>query len=149
MSSVRTILSSKLRFLYSKTEMQGVADPVPEDRSESDEVPAKVRRCSEKMEWKNLEDIGGTRERAQAALTDILQKQSETVGFPQHPYQRSERVTGTAVLDPQRIMAFTQHPYQRSKRVTGTAVLDHRELWHCQHMRKYGLTLTCPFRCTS
>ena len=44
--------------------MQGVADPAPEDRSESDEVPAKLRKCSGKRlgEWKFLEDIGGTRE---------------------------------------------------------------------------------------
>ena len=106
--------------------MQGVADPAPEDRSESDEVPAKLRKYSGKRseEWKILEDIGGTREKAQEALTDILQKQSETVGF-------------------------TQHPYQRSKRVTGAGVLDHGELWHCKHMRKDGSTLTCQFRCTA
>ncbi len=106
--------------------MQGVADPAPEDGSESDEVPAKLRKCSGKKleEWKFLEDIGGTREKAQEALTDILQKQSETFGF-------------------------TQHPYQRTKRVTGEGVLDHGELWHCKHMRKYGLTLTCPLRCTT
>jgi hypothetical protein len=44
--------------------MQGVADPAPEDRSESDEVSAKLRKCSGKRseEWKFLEDIGGTRE---------------------------------------------------------------------------------------
>ena len=44
--------------------MQGVADPAPEDRSESDEVPAKLRKCSGKRskEWENLEDIGGIRE---------------------------------------------------------------------------------------
>ncbi len=46
--------------------MQGVADPAPEDRSESesDEVPAKLRKCGGKRseEWKFLEDIGGTRE---------------------------------------------------------------------------------------
>ena len=44
--------------------MQGVADPAPEDRSESDEVPAKLRKHSGKRseEWKILEDIGGTRE---------------------------------------------------------------------------------------
>ena len=83
--------------------MQGAADPAQEDRSESDEVPAKLRKCSGKRleEWKNLKYIGGTQE----ALTDILQKQSETVGF-------------------------TQHPYQCSKRVTGAGVLDHGELWH-------------------
>ncbi len=101
-------------------------DPAPEDRSESDEVPVKVRKCSGKRleEWKTLEDIGGTREKAQEALTDILQKQSETVGF-------------------------TQHPYQRSKRVIGAGVLDHGELWHCKHIQTYGSTLTCPFRCTA
>jgi hypothetical protein len=46
--------------------MQGVAAPGPahEDRSESDEVPAKLRKCSGKRseEWKILEDICGTRE---------------------------------------------------------------------------------------
>ncbi len=106
--------------------MQGVAGPAPEDILESNEVPVKVRKCSGKRseEWKILEDIGGTRDKAQEALTDILQKQSETVGF-------------------------TQHPHQRSQRVTGAGVLDHGELWHCTHMRKYGSTLTCPFRCTA
>jgi hypothetical protein len=83
--------------------MQGMADPAPEDRAESDEVPVKVRKCSGRRseEWKFLEDIGGTREKAQEALTlaDILQKQSETVGFTQHPYQRSKRVTGAGELD--------------------------------------------------
>jgi hypothetical protein len=57
-------------------------------------------------------------------LTEILQKQAETFGFK-------------------------QHPYQRPKRMTGEGVLDHRELWHCKHMRKYGSTLTCPFKCTA
>ena len=73
--------------------MQGVADPAPEDRSESDEVLVKVCKCSGKRseEWKNLEDIGGT----------------------------------------------------------GAGILDHGELWHCNHMRKYGSTRTCPFRCTA
>ena len=73
--------------------MQGVADPAPEDRSESNEVQIKVRKCSGKRseEWKFLEDIGGTREKAQEALTDILQKQSETVGFTQHPYGPYQR----------------------------------------------------------
>jgi hypothetical protein len=71
-----------------------------------------------------LEDIGWTREKAQEALTDILRKHSETIGF-------------------------MQHPFQRSKRVTGAGVLDHGELWHCKHMRKYGSTLTCQFRCTA
>jgi hypothetical protein len=33
--------------------------------------------------------------------------------------------------------------------MTGEGVLDHGELWHCKHMRKYGSTLTCPFRCTA
>ncbi len=44
--------------------MQGMADPAPEDRSESDGVPAKLRKCSGKRseEWKILDDIGGTRE---------------------------------------------------------------------------------------
>ncbi len=44
--------------------MQGVADPASEDRSNSDEVPAKLRKCSGKRseEWKILEDICGTRE---------------------------------------------------------------------------------------
>jgi hypothetical protein len=66
--------------------MQGVADPALEDRSESDEVLAKLRKCSGKRseEWKIMEDIGGTQEKAQdsgrEALADILQKQSETFG---------------------------------------------------------------------
>ena len=53
--------------------MQGVADRALEDRAESDEVPVKVRKCSGKRseEWNFLEDIGGTREKAQEALTDI------------------------------------------------------------------------------
>jgi hypothetical protein len=44
--------------------MHGVADPAPQDRSKSDEVLAKLRKCSGKRskEWKKLEDIGGTRE---------------------------------------------------------------------------------------
>jgi len=44
--------------------MHGVADPAPQDRSESDEVPAKLRKCRGKRskEWKKMEDIGGTRE---------------------------------------------------------------------------------------
>ncbi len=72
--------------------MQAVADPAPEDRSESDEMPVKVRKCSGKRSrsgkfWK-------ISEKAQKALTDIPKKQSETVGFTQHPYQRSKRVTG-------------------------------------------------------
>jgi hypothetical protein len=46
-----------------------------------------------------LEDIAGTREKAQEVLTDILQKQSETFGFTQHPYQRTKRMTGEGVLD--------------------------------------------------
>ncbi len=71
-----------------------------------------------------MEDFAGSREKAQEVLTDILQKQAETFGF-------------------------TQHPYQRTKRMTGEGVLDRRELWHCKHMRKYGSTLTCPFRCTA
>ncbi len=44
--------------------MHGVADPAPQDRSESDEVPAKLRKCRGKRskEWKKLEDICGARE---------------------------------------------------------------------------------------
>ena len=61
---------------------------------------------------------------AQEALADILRMQSETFGF-------------------------AQHPYQRAKRVAGTGVLDHGDLWHCKNIRKYGATLTCPYRCTS
>ncbi len=71
-----------------------------------------------------MAETEGPRATAQESLTEILQMQSETVGF-------------------------AQHPYQRVKRVTGTGVLDHGELWHCKHMRKYGATLTCPYRCTS
>jgi hypothetical protein len=106
--------------------MHGVADPAPEDGSESEEVQAELRKCSGKRseEWKILEDIAGSREKAQEVLTDILQKQAETFGF-------------------------TQHPYQRTKRMAGEGVLDHGELWHCKHMRKYGSTLTCPVRCTA
>ncbi len=98
-----------------------MADPAPEDGSESEEVQAKLRKCSGKRseEWKILADIVGSREKAQEVLTDILQKQAETFGF-------------------------TQHPYQRTKRMAGEGVLDHGELWHCKHMRKYGSTLTCP-----
>ncbi len=108
--------------------MQGVADPAPEDGSKSDEVLAKLRtsKCRGKRseEWKILEDIAGTREKAQEVLTDILEKQSKTFGF-------------------------TQHTYQRTKRLTEEGVLDHGELWHCKHMLKNGSTLTCPFRCTA
>ncbi len=72
-----------------------------------------------------MEDIAGDGGKAQEVLTEILLKQAETLGF-------------------------TQHPYQRMKRMTGEGVLDHAaELWHCKHMRKYGSTLTCPFRCTA
>ena len=68
--------------------MHGVADPIPEDRTESEEEPAKLRKCSGKRseEWKTLEDFAGSREKAQEVLTDILQKQAETLGFTQHPY---------------------------------------------------------------
>jgi hypothetical protein len=106
--------------------MHGVADPAPEDGSESEEVPAKLRKCSGKRseEWKILEDFAGSREKAQEVLTDILQKQAETFGF-------------------------TQHPYQRTKRMTGEGVLDNGQLWHCKHMRKHGSTHTCLFRCTT
>jgi hypothetical protein len=106
--------------------MHGVADPGPEDGSENEEEPAKLRKCSGKRseEWKILEDFTGDRDKAQEVLTDILLKQAESFGFK-------------------------QHPYQRSKRMTGEGVLDHGELWHCKHMRKYGSTLTCPFRCTA
>ncbi len=54
-----------------------MADPVAEDGSESDEAQAKVCKCSGKRskEWKILTEMNGTRERAQDALTDILQKQ--------------------------------------------------------------------------
>ncbi len=38
----------KIRIANSKIEIHGVADPVAEDRSESDEAPAKVRKCCEK-----------------------------------------------------------------------------------------------------
>jgi hypothetical protein len=106
--------------------MHGVADPGPEAGSESEEEPAKFRKCSGKRseEWKILEDFAGSRDKAQEVLTDILLKQAET-------------------------FRFKQHPYQRTKRMTGEGVLDHGELWHCKHMRKYGSTLTCPFRCTA
>jgi hypothetical protein len=106
--------------------MHGVADPIPEDGTESEEEPAKLRKCSGKRseEWKILEDIAGDRDKAQEVPTEILLKQAETFGFK-------------------------QHPYQRTKRMTGEGVLDHGELWHCKHMRKYGSTLTCPFRCTT
>jgi hypothetical protein len=51
--------------------MHGVADPVAEVGSESDKAPAKARKCSGKRlkEWKILEDINGTHQRAQEALT--------------------------------------------------------------------------------
>ncbi len=106
--------------------MHGVADPIPEDGSESEEEPAKLRKCSGKRseEWKIMADFAGSRDKAQEVRTEILLKQAETLGF-------------------------TQHPYQRTKRMTGEGVLDHAELWHCKHMRKYGSTLTCPFRCTA
>jgi hypothetical protein len=106
--------------------MHGVADPIPEGGAESEEVRAKLRKCSGKRseEWKILEDIAGDRDKAQEVPTEILLKQAETFGFK-------------------------QHPYQRTKRMTGEGVLDHGKLWHCKHMRKYGSTLTCPFRCTA
>ena len=99
--------------------MHGVADPGPEDGSENEEEPAKLRKCSGKRseEWKILEDFTGDRDKAQEVLTDILLKQAESFGFK-------------------------QHPYQRSKRMTGEGVLDHGELWHCKHKRKYGSTVT-------
>jgi hypothetical protein len=93
----------------------------------------RVRRCllnyvnageRDRRSGKILEDFAGSRDKAQEVLTDILQKQAETFGF-------------------------TQHPYQRTKQMMEEGVLDHGELWHCKHMRKYGSTLTCPFRCTA
>ncbi len=106
--------------------MHGVADPAPEDGSESEEVPAKLRQCSGKRseEWKILEYFAGSLDKAQEVLTDILQKHAETFGV-------------------------TQYPYQRTKLMTGEGVLDHGELRHCKHKRKYGSTHTCPFRCTA
>ncbi len=79
----------------------GVADPAPQVGYESEEVPAKLCKCSGKRsdEWKILEDFAGSREKAQEVLTDILQKQAETFGFTQHPYQRTKRMTGEGVLD--------------------------------------------------
>jgi len=67
--------------------MHGVADPGPEDGSENEEEPAKLRKCSGKRseEWKILEDFTGDRDKAQEVLTDILLKQAETFGFKQHP----------------------------------------------------------------
>ncbi len=78
-----------------------MADPAPEDGSESEEEPAKLRKCSGKRleEWKILEDLAGSRDKAQEVLTDILLKQAETFGFMQHPYQRTKRMTGEGVLD--------------------------------------------------
>jgi hypothetical protein len=72
--------------------MNCVADPLAEDGSESDEAPAKVRKCTGRRseDWKILTETEGTHETAQEALTDILQMQSETVGFAQHPYQRAK-----------------------------------------------------------
>ncbi len=63
--------------------MHGVADPIPEDGSESEEEPAKLRKCSGKRseEWKILEDFAGSRDKAQEVLTEILLKQAETFGF--------------------------------------------------------------------
>jgi hypothetical protein len=106
--------------------MATVADPIPEDGLESEEEQAKLHKCSGKRseEWKILEDFARSRDKAQEVLTEILLKQAETFGFE-------------------------QHPYQRPKRMTGEGVLDHGELWHCKHMRKYGSTLTCLFRCTA
>jgi hypothetical protein len=106
--------------------MHSVADQILEDGTESEEEPAKLRKCSGKRleEWKILEDIAGGLDKAQEVPTKILLKQAETFGFK-------------------------LHPYQRTKRMTGEGVLDHGELWHCKHMRKYGSTLTCPFRCTA
>jgi hypothetical protein len=45
--------------------MHGVADPVAEDGSESDEAPAKVLKCSGKRldEWKTLKEINGSSDR--------------------------------------------------------------------------------------
>ena len=94
--------------------MHGVADPIPEEGTESDseEEPATLRKCSGKRseEWKILEDIAGDRDKAQEVPTEILLKQAETFGFK-------------------------QHPYQRTKRMTGEGMLDHGELWHSKHMR--------------
>jgi hypothetical protein len=72
--------------------MHGVADPIPEDGTESEEEPAKLRKCSGKRseEWKILEDIAGDRDKAQEVPTEILLKQAETFGFKQHPYQRTK-----------------------------------------------------------
>ncbi len=85
-----------------------------------------MRKCTGKRSeaWKILTATDGTHETAQEALSDILRMQAETFGFE-------------------------QHPYQRAKRVAGAGVLDHGDLWHCKHMRKYGATLACPYRCTS
>ena len=59
--------------------MHGVADPGPEDGSENEEEPAKLRKCSGKRleEWKILENFTGSRDKAQEVLTEILQKQAE------------------------------------------------------------------------
>ncbi len=52
--------------------MDGVANPIPEDGSESEEEQAKLRKCSGKRseEWKILEDFAGSRDKAQEVLTD-------------------------------------------------------------------------------
>jgi hypothetical protein len=78
-----------------------MADPAPEDGSESEEEPAKLCKCSGKRseEWKILEDFAGSRDKAQEVLTDILLEQAETFRFTQHPYQRTKRMTGEGVLD--------------------------------------------------
>ncbi len=75
--------------------MQGVADPAQEDRSESDAVPVKVRKCSGKRSGPEKGAGGSDRHSAKA----VSLRDRRTFGFTQHPYQRSKRVTGAGVLD--------------------------------------------------
>ncbi len=69
-----------------------MADPVAEDGSESDEAPAKVRKCCGKRldEWKFqvlwnvFTEMNETHETGQEALTDILKMRSGSADWKRH-----------------------------------------------------------------
>mmetsp|Transcript_52036 Transcript_52036/g.108687 ORF Transcript_52036/g.108687 Transcript_52036/m.108687 type:complete len:200 (-) Transcript_52036:98-697(-) len=45
-------------------------------------------------------------------------------------------------------IGVTHHPYKRAKRASGAKV-DLGDFWHVKNGRKFGATLSCPFRCTT
>jgi hypothetical protein len=105
-------------------DVKDLCEPENSDSSQDKAETAREGNRTGKTDtrWTLHESFTGTMEAAQARLTEILEEYADEMGFREHPYKRTKRTT---------------------------SVLDHGELWHCKNKRKYGGTLSCPYRCTT